>query len=296
MTTQFKLGWLRDLPDIRDFDPGDSAKTHAVVRVPTVKANTQKAVADYLEKKTKGAMAEAAARPDIDLSAGFSPIENQENLGSCTANAGVGLLEYYERRAFGSFIDASRLFLYKTTRTLLGWTGDTGAYLRSTMKAMALFGVTTEERIPYDVTKFDDEPSAFDYALAANYQSISYFRLDQAGMQPQQVLDRIRAYAGAGLPSMFGFTVYNFGNANGEFTFPTANDTVKGGHAVVVAGYDDNRQIGNYKGALKIRNSWGTGWGQHGYGWLPYEYVLKGLAVDFWSLFRAEYIGNGQFQ
>jgi C1A family cysteine protease len=289
------MGWLRDLPDIRDFDPANSSKTEAATRVAPPKAQARQAAADYLEKKTKGVMVEGAVQAAVDLSAGFSPIEDQGNLGSCTANAGVGLLEYFERRAFGSYIDASRLFLYKVTRNLLGWTGDTGAYLRSTMKAMALFGVTTEERIPYVISKFDNEPSAFDYAYASNYQSLSYFRLDQPGMSPKDVLEKIRAYTSAGFPSMFGFSVYNFGNQQGEFTFPSQNDPLQGGHAVVVAGYDDNRQIGAYKGALKIRNSWGTGWGQQGYGWIPYEYVLRGLAVDFWSLFRAEYIGNGQF-
>jgi len=293
--TNYKLGWLRDLPDLRDFDPANSAKTQAVTRSAPLKAATRKAASEYLEKRTGNLMIEAAVQASVDLSAGFSPVENQESIGSCTANAGVGLLEYYERQAFGSYIDASRLFLYKVTRNLLGWTGDTGAYLRSTMKAMALFGVTTEERIPYVVANYEDEPSAFDYAYAANYQSISYFRLDQTGMSPKGVLDKIRAYASAGLPSMFGFTVYNYGNQHGEFAFPSANDAVIGGHAVVVAGYDDNRQIGGYKGALKIRNSWGPEWGEQGYGWLPYEYVLSGLAVDFWSLFRAEYIGNGLF-
>jgi len=290
MKTKYRLGWVRDLPDMRDFDPADSSKVVAGVR--SVK---QKEVADYLEMKTRAIAVEAKAKSSTDLSGGFSPVEDQSDLGSCTANAGVGVLEYFERKAFGTFIDASRLFLYKVTRNLLGWTGDTGAYLRTTMKAMALFGVLPEEKMPYDISKFDDEPSAFDYAYAANYQSLSYFRLDQPGVQPHEVVDRIKAYASGGFPSMFGFTVYNYGNANGEFAFPSRTDAAIGGHAVVVVGYDDNRQIGAHKGAFKIRNSWGTGWGQAGYGWLPFEYVLKGLAVDFWSLFRAEYIGNGPF-
>jgi C1A family cysteine protease len=72
-----------------------------------------------------------AAPASVDLRAWCSPIEDQGNLGSCTANAGVGLLEYYERRAFGKHLDGSRLFLYKASRNLLGWTGDTGAYLRT---------------------------------------------------------------------------------------------------------------------------------------------------------------------
>jgi C1A family cysteine protease len=232
----------------------------------------------------------------VDLSAYCSSIEDQGGLGSCTANAAVGLIEYYERRAFGKHLDASRLFLYKVTRKLLGWTGDTGAYLRSTMGAMTLFGTLPEDQYPYIESQFDDEPTAFDYAYAQNYQSLSYFRLDQPGMTTDKVLDRIKRFAAAGYPSMFGFSVYGYGNAKGEFAFPGPNDTLLGGHAVDVVGYDDNRVIGSTKGALKIRNSWGAGWGESGYGWLPYEYVIQGLAVDFWSVFREEYIDTAKFK
>ena len=49
-------------------------------------------------------------------------------------------------------------------------------------------------------------------------------------------------------------------------------------------------------GALLIRDSWGTGWGDAGYGWLPYEYVLKGLAEDFWSILKKEWVDTGVFK
>ena len=74
---------------------------------------------------------------------------------------------------------------------------------------------------------------------------------------------------------MFGFTVYNFGNEKGEFEFPGPNDPVQGGHAVVTVGYDDNRKIGKDKGALKIRNSWGTAWGG-GWLWLTSLFLYRG--------------------
>lgn len=277
METTYGTGWRRDLPDLRDY-----TLEH-----------------EEIASLFKGSQALRATPPKLpakkDLSSWCSPIEDQGNLGSCTANAGVGLVEYYENRAFGKHLDASRIFLYKVTRNLLQWTGDTGAYLRTTMKAMVLFGVPPEKYLPYVISKFDLEPPAFSYAFAQSYQAIRYYRLDPPGLSTSQLLARIKQFIAFGYPSMFGFTVYNFGNADGEFEFPGPGDTVKGGHAVVAVGYDDGRKVGKETGALKIRNSWGTGWGQNGYGWLPYRYVEAGLAVDFWSLFKQEYVALKKF-
>ena len=235
----------------------------------------------------------------------FSEIEDQEALGSCTAQAGAGLVEYFERRASGRHIDASRLFLYKVTRNLLGWSGDRGAYLRTTMGAMRLFGIPPEEYWPYDIQEFDQEPPAFCYAFAQNFRTIQYYRLDLPLTTTKALLNRIKVYLAAGLPSMFGFTVYSSidqAMETGKIPFPSTGERVRGGHAVVAVGFDDRMKINNEypgskatKGALLIRNSWGKGWGEKGYGWLPYEYVLSGLAVDWWSLLRNEWIELGNF-
>jgi C1A family cysteine protease len=276
------MGYLRELADVRDLSADSSS------------------IKEILKKSAPLKAAVKSTPASADLRAWCSPIEDQKSLGSCTAHAGVGMLEYYERRAFGSHIDASRLFLYKVTRSLLGWKGDTGAHLRTTMKALAMTGAPPEQYWPYVMSKFDDEPSAFLYALGDNYEALKYYRLDAAGSPPADVLNNVKTSLAAGLPSMFGFTVYTsippLGDGKGEIPFPGSGDKVAGGHAVLAVGYDDAKKIGTSKGALLIRNSWGVTWGAGGYGWLPYDYVLRGLANDFWAMVRARYVNTALFE
>ncbi len=188
------------------------------------------------------------APASVDLRAACPPVEDQGGLGSCTANAGIGVIEYYERRAFGRHLDASRLFLYKAARNLMKVEGDTGAYLRTTIGAMVLFGVPPEEHWPYDdgPDAFDREPPSFCYAFAQNFKTIQYFRHDLPGNPAAETLDRIKAHLVSGHPSMFGFTVYSSietADARGAIPFPGPKERILGGHAVVAVGYDDRIKI-----------------------------------------------------
>ena len=295
------MGWLPDYPDFRDYTAERDEVSDRLKRLgqtDSVKAMLRKV---GVSKQGRG-----AAPSSVDLREWCSPIEDQDKIGSCTAHAGIGIVEYFERKAFGRHIDASRLFLYKVTRNLLNSTGDTGAFLRTTMEAMVLFGVPPEEYWKYDVSKFDQEPSAFLYAFAQSYQAISYYRLDPPGTTKDALLRQIKTDLAAGLPSMFGFTVYSSisqADTTGKIPYPTSGEKVLGGHAVDAVGYDDKMKIKNAnpgavetKGALLIRNSWGTDWGNEGYGWLPYEYVLNGQAVDWWSLLKNEWVDTGVFK
>ena len=283
---KYGMGWIPDYPDFRDY----TEKTEGVKEV----------------LEPTGLLKAKGLPAAVDLKDWCSPVENQGMLGSCTAQAGAGVIEYYERKSFGRHTDASRLFLYKVTRNLMKMNGDTGACLRTTMGAMVLFGVPPEEYWSYtdDEKGFDREPPAFCYAFAQNYQTIKYFRHDPPGTKAEDLLNKAKTYLSKGHPVMFGFTVYNSieqADKTGKIPFPSPKEKIEGGHAIVAVGYDDKMKIKNRygkvetTGALLIRNSWGKGWGEEGYGWLPYEYIRKGLAEDFWSVLKKEWIDTGQF-
>jgi C1A family cysteine protease len=285
-------GWLPPMPDLRDYTEAE----------PGI-AQISKKLGLSPGKKPATALPET-----VDLRQWCSPVENQKGLGSCTAHAGVGVVEYFQNRAFGKHLEGSRLFVYKATRNLMQVTGDTGAWLRNTMGALVLCGVPEEKYWPYTDAEpdFDTEPPGFVYAVADNYEAVHYFCHDPLGanVAGSAVLTSIKDYLAAGIPSMFGFwgfASFESSDVKGGIPYPCPGESAEWGHAIVAVGYDNGKKITNTAcnktttGALLIRNSWGTGWGDQGYGWLPYDYVVNKLAMDFWSLLSMEWVDTKKF-
>ncbi|PYX54585.1 MAG: hypothetical protein DMG76_21120 [Acidobacteria bacterium] len=116
------MGWVSYRPDFRDYTPG-----HPTILELTCKLKSERGFA-------------GAPPRSIDLRKWCAPIQNQGSLNSCRANAASGIIQYFQNRAYGKYAAPSRLFIYRATRNLLHWTGDTGANLRTTMGTLAMFG------------------------------------------------------------------------------------------------------------------------------------------------------------
>jgi C1A family cysteine protease len=246
-------GWVPDVPDQRDLMYG------AVRPVPPT------------------------LPPHVDLRPTCPPVEDQGNLGSCTANALAGALEFLERKDNVSFIDVSRLFIYYDERVIENTVkSDSGAMLRDGIKTLAKQGVCSEKKWPYVVSKFAAKPTAACYKEALQHQITSYNRI--------VTVDEMRTCLAEGFPFVFGFTVYESFESQqvaqtGIVQLPQTGERTLGGHAVLGVGYDDATK------RFIVRNSWGTGWGQQGYFTMPYDYLSnRNLSDDFWTVRRGENI------
>jgi C1A family cysteine protease len=206
-----------------------------------------------------------------------SPVENQGQLGSCTANALVGSLEYLEKQAGHAPADLSRLFVYYNERTMEGTVNeDAGAMIRDGVKSLVKQGVCTEQKWPYVITKFTVKPPPACYTQALTHQVLSYHRI--------LTLAEMKSCLAEGYPFVFGFTVYEaFESAavakTGRLDLPKPAEKSLGGHAVMAVGYNEASQ------RFTIRNSWGADWGRAGYFTMPYAYLgNRNLSDDFWTL------------
>jgi len=217
--------------------------------------------------------------PGVDLRPGCPPVYNQGALGSCTANAIAGALEFdqIKERLRQRFVP-SRLFIYYNERVIEGTVEiDSGASLRDGIKSVSAQGACPELEWPYDITMFSIKPSARCYRDARQHRAIGYQRLVRD-------LFQLKGCLASGYPFVFGFTAYgSFEGATvrrtGVLHMPKPDETPVGGHAVLAVGYDDARQ------SFIVRNSYGPSWGTAGYFTMPFAYLLnENLSQDFWTI------------
>lgn len=222
--------------------------------------------------------------PRVDLTASCPPVYDQGDLGSCTANAIAGAVQFDLMKQHLPVYVPSRLFIYFNERVMERTVdSDAGAQIRDGIKSVARQGDCTEPSWPYDVARFRDRPGTACYEQAKKHRAILYRRLSHS-------LNLMKGALAEGYPFVFGVSVYNSfvtdeAYHSGDFPLPAPGEQGPGeggrpeGHAMLAVGYDDSAQ------RFILRNSWGTGFGKNGYGTIPYAYLTdSGLADDFWTV------------
>ena len=254
-----RYGWKRDMPDQRDHSFALSAAT--------------------LE----------SVQSSADLRDRCPAVYDQGQIGSCTANAIAAAIEFDLKKQGMDFMP-SRLFIYYNERVMEGTVGsDAGAQIRDGIKSVASQGDCPESEWPYDDTPAGPDgvfppnararmqPPASVYADAVKHKALKYQSVDQNLMDMKGCLSD-------GYPFVFGFTVYESFESQavaqtGDVPMPQPNENILGGHAVLAVGFDDDER------KFIVRNSWGAAWGDSGYCYMPYAYLLDdNLASDFWTI------------
>jgi C1A family cysteine protease len=247
-----RYGWIPDLPDVRDH----------------LYAAPQRVL-----DKLPGS---------VDLRAGCPPVYDQGQLGSCTANAIGAAFAYAQKKQGLADFMPSRLFVYWNERKMEGTVDeDSGAMIRDGIKSVHTQGVCSETTWPYVIERFTRKPSKAAYTEAAKHQVTAYRRI-------RQQLNQMQGCLASGVPFVFGFSVYESFESDkvastGYVPLPRRTEALVGGHAVLAVGYRDQTQ------RFIVRNSWGRGWGMHGYCTMPYAYLTDAsLASDFWAVDTVE--------
>lgn len=234
----------------------------------------------YKESKKKSIhnfLSDTSHINNVDLRHKCPIVYNQGKLGSCTANSIAFLYQYCEmKQNNNSLFTPSRLFIYYNERDMEGDINeDNGAEIHDGIHSLNTMGVCDELRWPYDIEKFNIEPTDDCYIYAKNNIAIEYQPVKNDIMEFKKCLIN-------GNPVSFGFIVFDSFESKetartGIMSIPKSNEKKLGGHAVALVGYNDTKKY------FIVRNSWGEEWGDKGYFYMPYDFITnKDWVSDCW--------------
>jgi C1A family cysteine protease len=209
--------------------------------------------------------------PKVDLRPHMTQVEDQKRLSSCTANAVAGAYEYLAKKYLAKkAFDVSRLFIYYNARLRSGKEiKDSGSHIQYAVDSLMKIGACREETWPYDQTKVNTKPHEKSFEAAAN------FKIEKTKFVPVRLDDWKRCLA-EGYPIVFGIALFpSFDTCNknkGVVPMPSpteASRSAHGLHAMLCVGYSEVDKL------FIVRNSWGDKWGDGGYCYMPYEYLIN---------------------
>jgi len=211
--------------------------------------------------------------PILDLRRFMTKIESQGGVGSCTANAVSGAYEYLVKRYNGASYDVSRLFIYYNARLIGGKPiADNGSAIRHAIESLKVYGACSETTYPYLPELVNHKPPQHAYDEAASFliQSVEKIEID---------LMKWKSVLASGFPIIFALRLYDSFDKHrikGLVTMPSKNEKGRNNrtehalHAMLCVGYSDRDRL------FIVRNSWGNNWGDEGYCYIPYDYLING--------------------
>lgn len=217
----------------------------------------------------------------VDNSAGLPPVGNQQTQGSCTAWAiGYYHATYIENREhpFDLTDPANQIspaFLYNVANG--GYNG--GSFMNDVADLLISNGACSMADMPYNTADYTSWPSEdWMWVSGMKHRAISQNWLD---LTDPHGMDALKAHLAGGNTATTGIDVWgNFDNIESyNYTYCSSEITGsnRGGHIVAIIGYDDEMPTADGKGAFRMVNSWGTGWGEAGFWWMSYEAIVDGV-------------------
>ena len=211
----------------------------------------------------------------VDLRPGSSPISNQGGTNACVGYAlADGIGEYLARRQ-GRPMDLSPGFIWNQTRHVeKSLTENMGTAPADAFKIADNLGFATEGAFPSLSDAHQDGTPDFARLLTTRPSNAVIAGAKKhrlfTGWKPVTTVHALKKALADDMPVMLAVAVFESTmkiGASGKWPMPRAGEESLGGHAVTAVGYDNARKH------FIIRNSWGTGWGAKGYGYLPYDFV-----------------------
>jgi hypothetical protein len=217
----------------------------------------------------------------IDLSANLPAVGNQKGYGTCVAWAtGYYLKTYLDARdknletaALNSSNTFSPSFLFRSIPDDLKGTDCNGTNIDKALEAMKTGGIAPLSISPsFANTKGQPGECNLSTVTSSEKSAASSNKIDRYFRLNPITTDSIKTELAAGRPVAVGISVGK--GFTGYTGGVISSDTGEGGHAMLLVGYDDTKGAG---GAFKGVNSWGSKWGESGFYWIDYNYLVKSV-------------------